>query len=279
MTAAALRMSKGRPTRAALALAVLSVLSVSCGKPFLKLPSGPGAPASDGREAFEQATAACRRVSSITLEIAVTGSIGGRRTRGRLSAGLARPASARLEAVAPFGQPVFMFVANGDDATLLLPRDNRVLEHGRADAVLEAIAGVALDAPALLAVVTGCAAAPDPARAVALGETWRMAPDGPDQVYLRRDRAAEPWRLAVTVHRAADSGWRAEYRDYQNGLPRAIRLASASAGRFDLQLGLSQIDVTTPLGADVFRIRIPASAAPVSLDELRESGPLSAHGR
>jgi hypothetical protein len=261
------------------AVALVSALSVSCAAPLLKLPSGPGAPAPDGQQALEEATIACRHVSTITLEIAVSGSIGGRRTRGRLSAGLARPASARLEAVAPFGQPLFMFVANGDDATLLLPRDQRALEHARPDAVLEAIAGVPLDAPALLAVVTGCAGAPDPARARALGETWRVAPDGSDEVYLHRDGAAGPWRLVATVHRAEGAGWRAEYRSFQSGLPQFIRLVSTRAGRFDLQLGLSQIDANTPLAADVFRLPIPASAAPISLDELKESGPLSANGR
>ena len=181
--------------------------------------------------------------------------------------------------MAPFGQPLFIFVANGDDATLLLPRDQRVLEHGRPDAVLEAIAGVPLDAPALRAVVTGCALAPDPARARALGETWRVAPDGADEVYLSREGAAAPWRLVATVHHAAGAGWRAEYRDFENGLPRSIRLASTLAGRFDLQLALSQIDVNTPLDANAFTVRIPPTAQPISLEELRESGPLSANGR
>ena len=260
-------------------LTAAALVTVSCSAPLLKLPSGPGALAPDGRGVLEEATAACRRVSAITLEIAVSGSIGGRRARGRLSAGLARPASARIEAVAPFGQPLFIFVASADDATLLLPRDSRVLEHGRPDAVLEAVAGVPLDAPALLAVITGCAVAPDAAGARALGETWRVAPDGSDEVYFNREKTGEPWRLVATVHRAAGAGWRAEYRNFQNGLPQTIRLVSAVSGRFDLQLGLSQIDTNTPLAAAVFRVQIPAAAAPISLDELKESGPLRANGR
>ena len=48
--------------------------------------------------------------------------------------------------MAPFGPPIFIFVATSDDATLLLPRDDRVLEHGRSDAVLDAVAGVPLSA-------------------------------------------------------------------------------------------------------------------------------------
>jgi len=260
-------------------IAAAALVSASCAAPLTKLPSGPGAPAPDAREAIEEATSACRRVSTLTLEIAVRGSIGGRRARIRLSAGLARPASMRLEAVAPFGQPIFILVANEDAATLLLLRDQRVLEHGRPDAVLEAIAGVPLDASALRAVVTGCAVAPDPARARALGETWRVAPDGADEVYLRREGTAAPWRLVATVHRASGAGWRAEYRDFETGLPRSIRLVSALAGRFDVQLTLSQLDVNTPLDANAFTVRIPRTAQPISLEELRQSGPFSANGR
>jgi hypothetical protein len=257
--------------RAAALAAALSVVCASCGAPLLALPPGPGVPASDGREALDEATAACRRVSTLTLEISVAGSIAGTRARGRLIAGLARPASARLEAAAPFGQPVFIFAANGDDASLLLPRDNRVLEHGRPDMVLEAAAGVPLDAPALFAVVTGCAPGSGGAGARSLGEEWRMVAAGPDEVYLNRAKAG-PWRLVTTLHRSADAGWRAEYRNFQDGLPRAIRLISARAGAFDLQLGLSQVDLNVPLGADVFRIPIPASASPIGLDELKASG-------
>jgi hypothetical protein len=261
------------------AVTLVSALSAACSAPLLKLPPGPGALAPDGRTAIEDATAVCRRISAITLEIAVSGSIGGRRARGRLSAGLARPGSARLEAIAPFGQPVFIFVAAGDDATLLLPRDGRVLEHGRPDAVLEAVAGVPLGAPALLAVITGCAVAPDAASTRALGDTWRVATDGSDEVYFTREGSSVPWRLVATVHRAPAAGWRAEYRNFQNGLPQSVRLVSAVAGRFDLQLALSQIDVNTPLSADVFRVQIPASAAVITLDELKASGPLGTNGR
>src|SRR5438477_10811853 len=117
----------------------------------------------------------------------VHGSAGGHRLRGRLTAGLAQPASARLEAVAPFGQPVFVFVASGSDASLLLPRDRRVLEHGKPADVFEAVSGVPVDAAQLRLLVTGCAGAPDASDTVAFGDNWRVAPDGADNVYFRRD--------------------------------------------------------------------------------------------
>src|SRR5206468_367196 len=83
-----------------------------------------------------QAPSACRAVTRLTAEIAASGSVGGRRLRARLLGGFTAP-SVRLEAIAPAGPPFFIFVATGRDATLLLPRDERVLEHGEPAAVLE----------------------------------------------------------------------------------------------------------------------------------------------
>lgn len=253
------------------ALLLAALLTASCGTPLLKLPTGPGTPAADAASVVSQATSACRAVNTITLEISVHGTAGGHRLRGRLSAGLARPASARLEAVAPFGGPVFTFVANNDDASLLLPRDRRVLEHGKAADVLEAVSGVPLDAAELRLLVTGCADKPDASDAVALGDDWRVAPDGADNVYFRREGGSGTWRLVSTTRRGA---WRADYSMFAENLPHAVRLVSQPPGRFDLQMELSQIDVNVALGPEVFRLTRADSAAPISLDELRASGPL-----
>jgi len=268
-----------RPARAL--VAVVAVVSASCAAPLMKLPFGPGALAPDAADLLAQATTTCRGIRTFTAEIAVSGSVGANKTRGRLSAGLAAPASARLEAVAPFGEPLFIFAATGNDATLLLPRDQRVLDHGPPDAVLEAIAGVPLGAAELRATLTGCTAgAADPAGARQLGDMWRTVPVGPDHVvYLHRDSPSAPWRLVVSVRHAAGSqrGWRAQYRDFQNDLPRAVRLTSDSAGPsgFDLQLVLSQVETNVPLGPEVFRVQIPASADPITLEELKRVGPLA----
>jgi len=191
----ALREKGYDPFFAAVLLGAL--LSASCGARLMKLPSGPAMPAPDAAAALTEATAACLKVSTITAEITVGGSVRGRGLRAKLQAGLASPASARLEAVAPFGQPLFIFVARNNDATLLLPRDGRVLEHGRPEAVLEAIAAVPLDAAALRVVLTGCAGAPDLARARQIGDDWRVVPDGPRELYLHRQARGAPWRACV----------------------------------------------------------------------------------
>ena len=262
-------------------VAVVAIVSASCAAPLLKLPSGPGSPAPEAVDLLAQATRACRGIRTFTAEIAVSGSVGANKTRGRLSAGLAAPASARLEAVAPFGEPLFIFAATGNDATLLLPRDQRVLEHGPPDAVLEAIAGVPLGAAELRATLTACTAgAADPAGARQLGDMWRTVPVGPGHdVYLHRDSTSTPWRLVAAIRHAAgrQRGWRAEYSDFQNDLPRAVRLTTESAGPsgFDLQLALSQVETNVPLGPEVFRVQIPASADPITLEELKRVGPLA----
>jgi hypothetical protein len=264
-----------------------AVVSASCAAPLMKLPSGPGTPVapSDAVASIAQATAACRTVRTLTTEIAASGSAGGHRLRGRLLAGIAAPASARLEAVAPFGPPLFIFVATGDEATLLLPRDERVLEHGRPDAVLEAVAGVPLGAADLDLTLTGCSsAASERAQLDArqIGDGWRVVStrDG-DEWYLQRESPSQPWQLVATFKRASGGGrhWRAEFRDRQEGVPRSIRVTSvAENGRagqaFDLQLALSQVEINVPLGPDVFKVQVPRSAEPITIEELKANGPL-----
>jgi len=250
-------------------------LTAACGAPFLKLPTSPGTPASDVRAATAEATSACRAVSTFSAEIAVSGSVGGRRLRARLLAGLASPASARIEAFA-FGQPVFTFVARGDDATLLLTRDRRLLEHGRPDAVLEAVAGVPLDAADLRVALLGCTSAPDLDRGRQIGEDWRVVEDGTTAIYLQRSPHTAPWRLVAATHR--DPGrapWRVEYKDFDRNLPRTVRLASIDTRQFDLRLALSQVDLNVTLEDAAFQITVPPGTDPMTLDELRRSGPLA----
>ena len=250
----------------------------------MKLPTGPGAPAADTADAIADATAACRAVSTFSAEIGVSGSVGGQRLRGRLLVGLASPGSARIEAVAPVGAPVFIFVASGQDATVLLPRDDRVLERGPAASVLEAVAGVPLDPADLKAALTGCARTPDHARGRSLGNDWRIVPDGPTELYLRRDPKIGRWSVAAALYHeggpSPGSGsprdrprgdWRAEYQNVQGGLPRSIHFAGGQ--RFDLTLTLTQVTLNGPLGPEVFRVQIPRSAAPITLDELRHARP------
>lgn len=262
-----------------IAAAVQFALSFACSAPLMKLPTGPGAPAPDAADLVTAATRACRAVNTLTAEVAVSGSAGGRKLRGRLSTGIEAPASARLEAVAPFGQPYFILVARDNDATLLLPRDDRILEHAQPDAVLEAIAGVPLGTADLRAVLTGCGTnAAGVSRAERRGDDWLVVPDGDGrELYLRRIGTSGVWQLAASAGR----DWRAQYQDFRDDLPRTIRVTgtAASGPAFDLQLELSQVDVNVPLGRDVFSVRIPSSAQPITIDDLKKNGPLGTRAR
>lgn len=256
--------------------ALAALLAPACGAPLMKLPSGPGAPAPDAADALVQATRACRAVSSITAEVGVIGSIGGTRMRARLIVGLAAPASARLEAFA-FSQPMFIFAARPGDATIFLPREGRALEHGPPGEVLETVTGAPLDASELRLALTGCAPpGAETGGGRQLGDDWRVVAEPTGDLFLHRDSRGAPWRLVAEVHREAGRPeWRAEYRDFQNGLPTAVRLVSRDARPFDLRLALSQVEVNAPLQAAAFEVRIPPGTRSITLDELRDSGPFS----
>lgn len=268
--------------RALIALTAVTLTTTACGAALVKLPSGAGASAQDGASVLEQAIGPCLAIRTLTAEVAASGSAGGHRVRARLTAGVSAPASARLEAVAPFGQPLFIFVATGNDATLLLPRDRRVLEHQRPDEVLDALTGLPLQAGDLHDVLTGCA--PEPAagslQTRAFGELWRVVAAGHDgELYLHRENVTAAWRLVSALLRSASGrAWRADYSGFQDNLPRAIRLTSANAASpdaFDLRLTISQAERNVPLTGDAFRVKIPDGAVPITLDELRRSGPVT----
>jgi hypothetical protein len=258
-------------------LLALALLASSCGRPLVKLPSGAGTPAPvpESIESLQQASADCRSIKTLTAEIAISGSVGGERVRVRLLAGVAAPASARIEATASFGAPYFVFVATGRDATLLLPRDRRVLEHGEPEAVLEAIAGIPLTASDLERALTGCPLAEERVKSASqFGDTWkRLSTEGGD-VYISRGNPGAPWRISA----ATTPGWRIDYPDRRAGVPASIRLVSLDANgkagtRFDLALALTQVETNVPLDASAFRVEIPGGAVPITLDELRHARP------
>jgi len=255
------------------------ILSAGCGAARIALPSGPGSPAADAVDVLRQATARCREVRSYSAELAVSGRANGQRLRGRVLVGLAAPASALLDATAPFGASIFIYAATDGRVTLLLPRDRRVLQDDDPAAVLEAVTGVPLDPTDLRRMLTGCVPDPEPGGGRAFGASWRAVPVAGGEAFLRREGDAAPWRLVAVTHGQGAAGWRAEFSSFEGALPSTIRLESGDGGRrFNLRLVLSQAEVNPGLAPEVFEIRVPASADPISLEELRRSGPLGAPG-
>jgi hypothetical protein len=190
--------------------------------------------------------------------------------------GVAEPDSARLEAVAPFGRPLFTFVARDGRGTLLLTRPDRVVPDEDPADLLETVTGIPLAPQGLLAALTGCTTEPAVEQARQIGDEWRVIPDGSAQLYFRRSTPAEHWRLQVALHQETGRGdWRAEYHDHgPDGLPQTLRLASGD-GAFDLRLALSQIETNVPLDAAAFEIDVPAGAEQLTLEQLQRGAVLS----
>jgi hypothetical protein len=257
-----------------LAALVLLLVASGCAPRRLPLPSGTGQPlpASDAAALGAEVFAPCGDVRTLTAELGLSGRAGSQRLRGRLIAGLAAPASIRLEGVAPFGPPVFILAASPAGSTLLLPRADRVLEGADPASILEALAGVSLDPDALRLVLAGCPpAGPAVTDGRRHGDTWRVLAlaDGAE-AYLRSDGAR--WQLAALGLRRMVI----EYGEIAAGRPGLVRLVSRAEGAaaFDVRVRLSQVEWNTEVPAAAFEVLVPSEAHPLSLEELREAGPM-----
>jgi hypothetical protein len=235
---------------------------------------GTGTPYAGFAAAYDQATARCREVTTITASMAMSGKAGSTKLRGRIDAGFAAPAKARLEGIPPFGKPVFVLVADGTRGTLVLTREDRVLRDAPFEQIVDALTGVALAPDALRTIVTGCGF-PDglPTAGSALranAADWVVLTFAGSTGYLvNRDGA---WHLAaatrgpLTVHYANDTTGRPESIDI-----RAVRDGHVTA---DIHLHLEDVDVNTTIDPRAFDADLPAHPIPLTLDELRRAGPL-----
>ncbi len=262
-------------------VAILLLATASCGEPLMKLPWIP-LQITDGLTAFTEAVTTCNQTRTITAQLVIEGSVGGRRrpcTRWLADlSDLGSPPLARLEALARSGPSPVIFWAEGNDSTVLLPRENRVLEHGRSDVMLEALIGVPLAAPELRRLLLGCATfGPNLGREV--GASWQVFvnPDPrarPGSLQLHRERGW--WRVvAQTFDEGSPLAWRSEYSNFRENLPGSVRLVSSDRHRFDLRVGLSEVEANVQQGPGHFLVKIPPSALPIMLDELRRAGPLA----
>jgi hypothetical protein len=220
--------------------------------------------------AFTSATRHCGGLKTLTAELSLSGHAGDQRVRGRVITGLERGGSARLEGVAPFGAPAFILAARNERATLLLPREHRVLDDTPVEAVIERLTGLALGASDLLQALAGCPGSDDASNGRQWPDGWQ-AVDTPDgrTVFLRQPSGA--WRVVAID----GGGWRADYPSVQNGLPRQVRLRSAD-GQVDLQAAVEQLEVNTSIDPAAFEVAIPPDTEPMTLDELRAVAPLRA---
>ena len=215
-------------------------------------------------------SASCRGIRTLTGELALSGRAGSQRLRGRVIAGFDRSGSMRLEGVAPFGSPAFVLAARPGSAVLWLPRDERVVRHTDARDVLGALSGIPLAPADLLAVLTGCVV-PDPAPAAGrLHERgWASIDLNGATVYLQQANGA--WQ----VRAARLAPWEIEYGQWLGGVPRTVRLQALEGQTpVDVTVGVSQLETNVDIPASAFTLDVPASVMELTLDELRQAGPL-----
>jgi outer membrane biogenesis lipoprotein LolB len=193
-----------------------------------------------------------------------------------LLAGFTTPAALRFEAVAPFGPPVFILAGRDNRATLLLPRDNRVLRDADVAQLLERLTGLSLAADDVRLILTGCLV---DGGGLADGRVW---PNGWRGVTVGAGITAYlNERNGVTTVVAADHGdWRVDYADHQNGIARTVRIRSAGSVRdsepsaIDISAVLGQLEINTAIAAKAFEVEVPPGAIPITLDDLRAVAPL-----
>jgi hypothetical protein len=259
---------------ARLVLLALAVAVSACAARTPPRPSGTPGPDPTAIDAFTTATTACRGFTSMTGELSLSGRAAGERIRGRVIAGLAAGGAVRLEAVAPFGPPIFILAGRNERATLLLPRERRVLPDTAVSAVLERLTGLALGADDLRLMVSGCLVDhAAPAQGQQWPGGWQAVTLGPDRVAYLRIQQGRP----VVV--AADYGpWRLDYAAHLSGFPRVVRVRRSSGdpgdAATDVTARVGELEVNTDINPLAFTLEIPSDADPMTLDELRSVAPL-----
>lgn len=212
------------------------------------------------------------------MEIGLSGSLADQKLRGRVLAGFERPASMLLNAVAPFGQPLFILAARGGSGSLLLPGERRIVRDAAPSAILEALTGVSLEPDDLQAVFTGCVLPAPRATAGRMHagglvsidiENTGQGPARTATLYLRRSGAQ--WQLRA----ARRDRWQIEYVPSTGAFPQSVRLTSTNPDvRVDINAALSQVVTNQDLPQTAFRIDEPNDVMPMTVEELRRSGPL-----
>ena len=215
----------------------------------------------------------------MTAEIGLSGRVADQPLRSvRVLAGFERPSSIHLQGVAPFGGPVFLLSGRGDSATLLLPRDDRIIRNASPGAILGALTGVALDPADLLAVFTGCVLPAPRATAGRLhaGGIASIDIESNDQgiqrkatVYLHR--SGSQWQLRA----ATRDRWQIEYTSGTGSFPQLVRLISTNPDlRVGLNAALSQVETNQAVDPKAFIVEEPKNVMPMTVEELRQAGPL-----
>lgn len=261
-------------SRLAAPVVAAALFASGCAARSFAPPAGPGTADAALGEAYSASMARCTGLRSITAEVALSGRVDGRRVRGRLQIGLTRDGGVRVEAVAPFGAPMFTIAGKPDGGVLWLPRSSETVRATPAE-ILDALTGLSLTPSGLFEILTACPAEDD-----AVVRTERFAsPDLARATY--RLGTTVWWRPGTSPVRpiaAQREGATVEYGAFAGDRPQSLKLRAAPGTggkpRADLTLAISQVETNVALGPEAFTLDVPAGARVLTLAELRQAGVL-----
>lgn len=246
----------------------LVIVAAACApRVMVSLPAGTGTADPTALERYAQATERCRGVDTWSAELRVAGTVRNRNLRLRVLAGTTAQGRLRLEGVAPFGAPVFVLVASGQTASLLLPRERRVLQGVPTGELLDALIGLDLAAEDLHGVLTTCGGQTGvPADGMRVANGWQTVQVGAGHTVFLRENGG-----GIRVAAARLGGLTVGYVPTSRGAPPEIRLIGGAApgGAVRLVLTPSQVEQNTPIPAEAFTLDVPPDTTPMTLQELR----------
>ncbi len=266
------RSAEPRRTPAVLLIATVALSVAACApRVTVAIPTGDARPDPAAEAAFEAATSPCRVLRSRSMELALAGRVRDQVVRGTVHAATTSSGDLRLEGVAPFGAPLFVLVSSGERASLLLPREARMLRDAATVDVLEALVGLRLTAADLHALLTGCVvSAPAVGGGRAYGSDWWAVDIGPRQsAFLRR--SLTPLRVQAARLDSLDVG----YTAFHAASPREVVLVApgtAGTAGVRLRVRLGQVEDNPALPAEAFSLAASPGATPLPLDELQARG-------
>jgi outer membrane biogenesis lipoprotein LolB len=232
-------------------------------------PTGPTVPFPGAAAAWRQATHACAGALTYAAAMGVHGRAGDQRLSGTIVGLVTAADQIRLEYHAPIGPPGFVLGGDAAQATLVLPRDKRVLT-APADQIVEAITGLRLGPRALLAILSGCVSQRrDLVDAARYGDQPEVR-TADARVFLRsRD---DHWEVMAGVV----NGLILQYDRFEGAWPSQVRIRTepGRAPAVSLTVDLSQINVNVPRPPATFGVSVGPDYTPLSLEQLRRAGPL-----
>ncbi len=258
-------------TAARLLPVVLLAGLAGCATNRVALPSGSGTPFPGFEAVYEEATRECAAARTVVADLGMSGRAGGTTLRGTVTTALGADSAIRLEGVY-LGRAIFILAGRNGRATLLLLREDRVLRDAPPEAIVEALAGVPLTPSDLRAAVAGCGLVTGtPSSGRMFNNDWAAVDVGETVTYLRRVEGQ--WRVGG----ASRAGLTLTYDRFADGRPGAIGIRSAVAGGqqgADIRLRVSGLEVNSEVDPKAFVLDVPSGTDPLTLDELRRSGPL-----